>query len=61
MGLNQLHWPTPQQSIAERIEKLRRQRLTGKRFAAEVGVSLAKVSSILRRLGLNKMSALEPA
>ncbi|MDP2373260.1 IS481 family transposase [Reyranella sp.] len=55
-----LHRPTPQ-PIAERIEELRRQRLTGKTIAAEVGVSPATVSRILRRLGLNKLSALEPA
>ena len=34
---------------------------TAKQIAAEVGVSLATVSRILRRLGLNKLSALEPA
>jgi len=39
----------------------RRQRHTGKQIAAEVGVSPATVSRILRRLGLNKLSALEPA
>ncbi len=34
---------------------------TAKQIAAEVGVSPATVSRILRRLGLNKLSALEPA
>ena len=43
------------------IEVLRRQRYTGKQIAAEVGVSPATVSRILRRLGLNRLSALEPA
>ena len=43
------------------VEALRRQRLTGKQIAAEVGVSAATVSRILRRLGLNRLSALEPA
>jgi transposase InsO family protein len=43
------------------VEALRRQRRTGKHIAAEVGVSAATVSRILRRLGLNKLSALEPA
>ena len=47
--------------MVERIEALRRQRLTGKAIAAEVGVSPATVSRILKRLGLNKLSALEPA
>ena len=43
------------------IETLRRQRYTGKHIAAQVGVSAATVSRILRRLGLNRLSALEPA
>src|SRR5437899_7339186 len=43
------------------IETLRRQRHTGKHIAAEVGVSAATVSRILRRLGLNRMRDLEPA
>ena len=42
------------------VEALRRQRRTGKHIAAEVGVSPATVSRILKRLGLNKLSALEP-
>src|SRR4051794_32670160 len=46
---------TPQ-PVIERIAALRRQRLTGKAIAAEVGVSHATVSRILRRLGLNKLS-----
>jgi transposase InsO family protein len=55
-----LYRPTPQ-PVVERIEALRRQRLTGKAIAAETGVSPATVSRILRRLGLNKLSALEPS
>src|SRR6476660_6028996 len=43
------------------IEALRRQRHTGKHIAAQVGVSAATVSRILRRLGLNRLAALEPA
>src|SRR6202047_3819457 len=43
------------------VEALRRQRHTGKQIAVEVGVSPATVSRILRRLGLNRISALEPA
>src|ERR1700676_1118227 len=43
------------------IEALRRQRHTGKQIAAEVGVSPATVSRILRRLGLNRIRDLEPA
>jgi transposase len=43
------------------VEALRRQRYTGKQIAVEVGVSPATVSRILQRLGINKLSALEPA
>ncbi|RWD50775.1 MAG: IS481 family transposase [Mesorhizobium sp.] len=54
-----LRHPTPQATV-EMIEQLRRQRWTGKQIAVEVGVSPATVSRVLRRLGLNKLSALEP-
>jgi len=47
--------------VIERIESLRRQRIPGKEIAATVGVSPATVSRVLKRLGLNKLSALEPA
>jgi transposase len=43
------------------VEALRRQRYAGKQIAIEVGVSAAAVSRILRRLGLNRLAALEPA
>jgi transposase InsO family protein len=43
------------------IEALRRQRQTGEQIAAAVGVSPATVSRVLRRLGLNRLSSLEPA
>jgi transposase InsO family protein len=43
------------------IEAWRRQRHTGKQIAAEVGVSAATVSRVLRRLGLNRIRDLEPA
>ena len=43
------------------IERLRRQRWTGKQIASETGVSPATVTRVLRRLGLNALSALEPA
>jgi transposase InsO family protein len=52
--------PTPA-AVVEEIERLRRQRWTGKQIAVKVGVSPATVSRILRRLGLNRLSALEPA
>ena len=56
---SRLHRPTPQATI-DRIEALRRHRVPGKEIAAQVGVSPATVSRVLRRLGLNKLSALEP-
>lgn len=55
-----LYRPTPG-ALVERIEALRRRRWTGQRIAAEVGVSPATVSRVLKRLGLNKLAALEPA
>jgi transposase InsO family protein len=57
---HRLRKPTPPQVI-ERIESLRRQRTPGKEIAATVGVSAATVSRVLKRLGLSKLSALEPA
>ena len=48
-------------AVCAAVEDLRRQRYTGKQIAAEVGVSAATVSRILRRLGINRLSALEPA
>src|SRR2546421_10092412 len=43
------------------VEVLRRQRHTGKQIAAEVGVSAATVSRILRRLGFDPNRDPEPA
>jgi hypothetical protein len=37
------------------------QRRTGQQIAVEVGVSPASVSRVLKRLGLNRIAALEPA
>ena len=39
------------QAVAERIVALRRQRLTGKQIAKEVGVSPATVSRVLQAAG----------
>jgi transposase InsO family protein len=47
--------------IVLRVEALRRRRFTGKQIAAALGISAATVSRILRRLGLNRIRALEPA
>jgi transposase InsO family protein len=57
---HRLRQPTPA-AIVERVEALRRQRFTGKQIAAELGISPATVSRILKRLGLNRLAALEPA
>jgi transposase InsO family protein len=57
---HRLHRPTPQ-SVVEQVERLRRQRYTGQQIAAELGISPATVSRVLKRLGLNRLSALEPA
>ena len=43
------------------VETLRRRRYTGKQIASELGISHATVSRILRRLGLNRLAALEPS
>src|SRR5262245_50576944 len=51
---------TPQ-ATCDAIAVLRRQRHTGKQIAAEVGVSPATVCRVLKKRGLNKLSALEPA
>jgi transposase InsO family protein len=55
-----LHRPTPQ-VVVEQVEALRRARRTGKQIAAEQHISPATVSRILKRLGLNRIAALEPA
>ena len=57
---HRLHRPTPA-AIVEQLEALRRQRWTGKQIAAELGVSPATVSRVLRRLGLSRLKDLEPA
>jgi len=57
---HRLYRPTPA-AVVEQVEARRRQRWTGKQIAAEIGISPATVSRILRRLGLNRIEALEPA
>ncbi len=51
---------TPQATCAE-VEALRRQRHTGEQIAKQLAIAPATVSRILRRLGLNRLNALEPA
>jgi transposase InsO family protein len=48
-------------ATAAAVEALRWRRRSGNEIAAEVGVSAATVSRILKRLGLNRLAALEPA
>ena len=43
-----------------RIEALRRERLTGPAIARRLGMARSTVGLVLRRLGLGKLSALEP-
>ena len=52
-----LRQPTPAR-VVRQIAALRRQRWSGAQIAAEVGVSTATVSRVLRREGLNRLNAL---
>ena len=54
--LDQGQTPDP---VVQRIAALRRQRWSGAQIAAELGVSTATVSRVLRRLRLNRLKALE--
>jgi hypothetical protein len=60
VAAHRLHRPTPAETV-ERIEALRRQSLTGQQIARDLAISPATVSRVLRRLGLNRIAALEPA
>lgn len=46
--------------IIDQIQALRRQRMTGPAIAQALGLARSTVGLILRRLGLGKLSALEP-
>jgi len=46
--------------VVRRIEQLRRRRWTSPAIAARLGIPLATVGVVLRRLGLNRLRALEP-
>lgn len=48
-------------ATCDAVEKLRRQRLTQAHIAAQLDLSAATVSRILRRRGLSLLSSLEPA
>ena len=54
-----LRRPTPY-PVVQQIAALRRRRWTGAQTAAQLGISTATVSRVLRRLGLNRLKALEP-
>jgi transcriptional regulator with XRE-family HTH domain len=56
---HRLRRPTPA-AVAARVEDLRRRRWTGQAIAAELGISPATVSRILKRLGLSRLRDLEP-
>ena len=49
----------PAATVAE-IDRLRRQRLTGPQIARHLALPVSTVGAILRRLGLGRLSALEP-
>lgn len=49
--------PKPVEKV---IEKLRRLRFTSTRIAAELGMAVSTVGAVLTRLGLNRLSKLEP-
>ena len=57
---HRLYRPTPQ-AVVEQVETLRRGRCTGQQIAVGLRLSPATVSRILRRLGLNRIRALEPS
>lgn len=56
---HRLHRPTPQ-PVKDKIVALRRQRLSGKHIAQQVGVSPATVSRVLQAAGLSRMKNLDP-
>lgn len=49
----------PQPDLVERVAELRRQRLTGRRIAGALGLSVARVHRVLRRLAMNRLESLD--
>ena len=47
-------------AVQDVIERLRRLRMTSTRIAAELGMAVSTVGAVLRRLGLHRLSRLEP-
>jgi transposase InsO family protein len=56
---HRLYRPTPA-VVVEQIGARRLERCTGRQIAAETSVSPATVSRVLKRLGLNRLEALDP-
>lgn len=48
------------QRMERLVERLRRLRMTSTRIAAELGMAVSTVGAVLARLGLNRLSRLEP-
>lgn len=46
--------------VIAHIERLRRQRLTGQAISKALGLARSTIGAVLRRIGLGKLSALEP-
>ena len=53
-------WNRTARGLERKIERLRRKKLIAWEIARRVGVALSTVGGILRRLGLGRLSALEP-
>ncbi|CAH1659285.1 hypothetical protein CHELA40_11704 [Chelatococcus asaccharovorans] len=49
---HRLYWPMPEEMTAQ-VERIRRQRFTGRQIAADLGLSPDTVSRVLRRLDAN--------
>lgn len=47
-------------AVEELIEKLRRLRMTSTRIAAQLGMAVSTVGAVLKRIGLHRLSRLEP-
>jgi transposase InsO family protein len=57
---HRLHRPTPA-NVTACVEELRRQRWTARQIAAELHLSPATISRLLKRLGLSRLRDLTPA
>jgi len=49
----------PLPEVVDRIAELRRQRLTGRRIAGVLGLPVARVHRVLRRLAMNRLKSLD--